>query len=588
MDNLLLKIQGSVIRYANVISNVIGIDVEIVDNNFNRVAGTGIYKDEINKNIIKEGFIYNHVMKENKNIIIENPKENELCKSCKQKKNCKEEILIATPIEMDKNIIGVIGLVCSNENQKLLIKDKIKEHLNFIKEISELLSSKIKEFIELEEHKKRVLMFNEIIENMDKGVIVVDKNKNLIHINQNAKKELGLKELNIDLKIDIDESKDKFIGKEIFTLNIKNKKIELIGKLIEVNSLNTYYDMIVIFNKINTLKEDAYNITTGHNYISTKEIIGESKPIKIMKDRIRKIAKSTSTVFITGESGTGKELIARAIHSESDRKNEPFIAINCGAIPDALLESELFGYVKGAFSGANDKGRIGKFELANKGVIFLDEIGDMPLHLQVKILRVLQDKRLIKIGSNKLIKLDIRVIAATNKDLKKLIKENKFREDLYYRLNVIPIKVPPLRQREGDIKLLADYLINRYNKSFDKNVLQIDKDVLKALKDYNWPGNIRELENVIEYMMNLSENGRITKDMVPINILETKKKNNDFILDDEIEPLKYLEKKHILRALDIYGYDTNGKKIAAKKLGIGVATLYRKLEQFSTKEMLNC
>ncbi|WXR60998.1 sigma 54-interacting transcriptional regulator [Peptostreptococcaceae bacterium AGR-M142] len=588
MENLLLKIQNSAIRYANVISNVIGIDVEIVDNNFNRVAGTGIYKYEINKNIIKEGFIYNHVMKENKNIIIENPKENELCKSCKQKKNCKEEILIATPIEMDKNIIGVIGLVCSNENQKLLIKDKIKEHLNFIKEISELLSSKIKEFIELEEHKKRVLMFNEIIENMDKGVIVVDKNKNLIHINQNAKKELGLKELNIDLKIDIDESKDKFIGKEIFTLNIKNKKIELIGKLIEVNSLNTYYDMIVIFNKINTLKEDAYNITTGHNYISTKEIIGESKPITIMKDRIRKIAKSTSTVFITGESGTGKELIARAIHSESDRKNEPFIAINCGAIPDALLESELFGYVKGAFSGANDKGRIGKFELANKGVIFLDEIGDMPLHLQVKILRVLQDKRLIKIGSNKLIKLDIRVIAATNKDLKKLIKENKFREDLYYRLNVIPIKVPPLRQRDGDIKLLTDYLINRYNKSFDKNVLDLDKDVLDALKNYDWPGNIRELENVIEYMMNLSENGRITKDMVPINILETKKKNNDFILDDEIEPLKYLEKKHILRALDIYGYDTNGKKIAAKKLGIGVATLYRKLEQFSTKEMLNC
>lgn len=588
MENLLLKIQNSAIRYANVISNVIGIDVEIVDNNFNRVAGTGIYKYEINKNIIKEGFIYNHVMKENKNIIIENPKENELCKSCKQKKNCKEEILIATPIEMDKNIIGVIGLVCSNENQKLLIKDKIKEHLNFIKEISELLSSKIKEFIELEEHKKRVLMFNEIIENMDKGVIVVDKNKNLIHINQNAKKELGLKELNIDLKIDIDESKDKFIGKEIFTLNIKNKKIELIGKLIEVNSLNTYYDMIVIFNKINTLKEDAYNITTGHNYISTKEIIGESKPITIMKDRIRKIAKSTSTVFITGESGTGKELIARAIHSESDRKNEPFIAINCGAIPDALLESELFGYVKGAFSGANDKGRIGKFELANKGVIFLDEIGDMPLHLQVKILRVLQDKRLIKIGSNKLIRLDIRVIAATNKDLKKLIKENKFREDLYYRLNVIPIKVPPLRQRDGDIKLLTDYLINRYNKSFDKNVLDLDKDVLDALKNYDWPGNIRELENVIEYMMNLSENGRITKDMVPINILETKKKNNDFILDDEIEPLKYLEKKHILRALDIYGYDTNGKKIAAKKLGIGVATLYRKLEQFSTKEMLNC
>ena len=314
-------------------------------------------------------------------------------------------------------------------------------------------------------------------------------------------------------------------------------------------------------------------------------IIGSNKQIRQLKDSIKKIAKSNSTVLIFGESGTGKELIARSIHSQSDRATKPFIAVNCAAIPDSLLESELFGYVKGAFTGASVQGRVGKFELANKGVIFLDEIGDMPLHLQAKILRVLQDKKLTPIGSNKVVQLDVRVVAATNKNLKQLMEENKFREDLYYRLNVIPINVPPLRKRLDDIEKLSYHFLNRYNESFAKNVTKIDEEVLQAFMEYDWDGNIRELENVIEYMMNVTENDTLSLDSLPGNILEKKSDKLENIEVDELSqrvvPLSELEKNEIKKALDIYGYDTKGKKMAARKLGIGIATLYRKIEHMA-------
>lgn len=224
---------------------------------------------------------------------------------------------------------------------------------------------------------------------------------------------------------------------------------------------------------------------------------------------------------------------------------------------------------------------MGKFELANKGIIFLDEIGDMPLYLQVKILRVLQERKLVRIGSNHLIDLDIRVIAATNKDLKKLIKENKFREDLYYRLNVIPLKIPPLRERKEDIDLLMKMLIKKYNVLFGKSVHKVDKECRDILMNYPWYGNVRELENAVEFMINMADDsGMVTMNMLPPNIVENKNSQVYGVdMDEDIKPLKDIEKEYILRALDIYGHDTKGKQLAAKRLGIGIATLYRKLEE---------
>ncbi|HOK63581.1 MAG TPA: sigma 54-interacting transcriptional regulator, partial [Soehngenia sp.] len=232
------------------------------------------------------------------------------------------------------------------------------------------------------------------------------------------------------------------------------------------------------------------------------------------------------------------------------------------------------GYVKGAFTGADPRGKIGKFELANNGVIFLDEIGDMPIYLQSKILRVIQDKKVTRIGSNQVIPLDLRIIAATNKDLRNMINENKFREDLYYRLNVIPIHIVPLRERKEDILDLLYYFIDYYQKLFGKKFVRIEEETVQKLLDYPWYGNVRELENTVEFMVNMMEDGVINKSSLPLNI-----RNNDqtSISKDSIRPLKDIELDEIKRAISFYGDTTEGKIKAAKALGIGIATLYRKL-----------
>ncbi|MDU4599095.1 MAG: sigma 54-interacting transcriptional regulator, partial [Clostridium sporogenes] len=415
---------------------------------------------------------------------------------------------------------------------------------------------------------------------VDKGVLVT-KNNEIAHMNTSAMKQLKLKANNINKKIAISSTSEYIMGGEVYTITIDNEKFELMGKIIPVFPILSSYDTIFVFEEIKHLKSKICKVSGGREVIKVEDIIGESKAMIQLKNRIKKIASSSSTVLITGESGTGKEVIARAIHCESDKNTNPFIAINCGAIPDALLESELFGYVRGAFSGADPNGRVGKFELANKGIIFLDEIGDMPLYLQVKILRVLQERKLVRIGSNHLIDLDIRVIAATNKDLKKLIKENKFRKDLYYRLNVIPLKIPPLRERKEDIDLLMKMLIKKYNVLFGKSVYKVDKECRDILMNYPWYGNVRELENAVEFMINMADDsGMVTMNMLPPNIVENKNSQvYGMGMDEDIKPLKDIEKEYILRALDIYGHDTKGKQLAAKRLGIGIATLYRKLEE---------
>jgi len=237
-------------------------------------------------------------------------------------------------------------------------------------------------------------------------------------------------------------------------------------------------------------------------------LVGESSAIQGVRQTIDKVAQSDSTVLITGESGTGKELVARAIHNASARKDRPFIIINCGAIPGELLEAELFGHTKGAFTGATSD-RQGRFEAANTGTLFLDEIGDMPLHLQVKLLRVLQTKQFEVVGSSKTIQVDVRIIAATNQDLEDSVQKKNFREDLYYRLNVIPVKVPALRDRRSDIPLLSNKFIAQFNQLTGHSVEAPTGQIMEALMAYDWPGNVRELENLIERMVILKGQGTV-------------------------------------------------------------------------------
>lgn len=571
--------------YANAISNILKIDVEIVDENLNRIIGTGFYEEKVGVNIKKNGLVYSETLRTRKMQVIENPGENKLCKKCIDKDNCFEKMEISYPIYYGEDTFGVIGLVCTSDEQKQRLMDNFKSIMSFIGHMSELIAAKIIEQNEEIIQMKNLIFLKQIINSVNDGVIIIKNNNIISSINLKGMKELALNTNIVGQSIKVELTDDYFQESQIYNVEIEGKKYEVVGKLIPSSKNLEDYNSVLIFNKLKKIKEEAITLTYGINKTNIFSILGDSKKMMILKSKIRKISNSSSTVLITGESGTGKELVARAIHCEGNRKDKPFIAINCGAIPETLLESELFGYDKGAFSGANSNGRIGKFELANKGVIFLDEIGDMPLYLQVKLLRVLQEKTIVRIGSNKLVSLDLRVIAATNKDLKELVRRGKFREDLYYRLNVIPIEIPPLRERKGDLELLLNSLIDKYNIEFNKSVYLIEDNVLEMFKKYKWYGNIRELENVVEFMVSLcDEKGIINETMLPDSFIESfheqmglEEKGNDDI--KEIIPLKDIEKKYIKKAIEIYGDTTEGKKIAAKKLGIGIATLYRRLEQ---------
>jgi DNA-binding NtrC family response regulator len=311
-----------------------------------------------------------------------------------------------------------------------------------------------------------------------------------------------------------------------------------------------------------------------------ENFVGDSKPIQQVFELIEKVADTDSTVLITGQSGTGKELIAKAIHYNSYRKDKPMVVINCGAIPEELLESELFGHEKGAFTGAH-KSRIGRFELASGGTIFLDEIGDMSVNLQVKLLRVLQEQRFERVGSTRTITVDVRIIAATNQDLSTAVKEGKFREDLFYRLNVIPIKVPPLKARNSDIPLLVDFFVKKFNKEKQKETKGFTRKAMDTLLHYSWPGNVRELENLVERVMILSSGETVDLDDIPESI----RQQSQTLVPTEVLPkgglrfdraVEEYEKRLILQALD----ETNWVKTkAAKLLKMNRTTLIEKMKK---------
>jgi transcriptional regulator with PAS, ATPase and Fis domain len=303
-------------------------------------------------------------------------------------------------------------------------------------------------------------------------------------------------------------------------------------------------------------------------------IIGKSKAIRDVLELVKKVANTQATVLITGASGTGKELIALALHALSDRGDRLFLPVNCGALPETLLESLLFGHMKGSFTGAFAN-QEGLFEKAKAGTIFLDEIGEIPQHLQVKLLRALEAKEILPIGSTTPRRIDVRVLAATNRTLKSEVEAGRFREDLYYRLNIMEIHIPPLSERPEDIPLLVDHFIKRHNPELNRNFEGIEEDALRALMSLPWKGNVRELDNVIEHTMILAEGERITLADLPQSIVAGSRENPAFTFNLK-DALRQFEKQHILRVLEQAGQD---RKEAAQLLDISLSSLYRKIEE---------
>ena len=310
------------------------------------------------------------------------------------------------------------------------------------------------------------------------------------------------------------------------------------------------------------------------------EIIGKSKKMEEVFELIRTVAESEAVVMIRGESGTGKELIARAIHANSKRKYGPLIALSCGALPDTLLESELFGYEKGAFTGAQFS-RKGRIEMADGGTLFLDEIGDISPKTQVDLLRVLQEKIVYHLGSSTPTKVDVRIISATNRDLEKAIQDGTFREDLYYRLNVVTINIPPLRDRKEDISLLANHFFKKFVVINSKKIIGISGEAMDMLTDYHWPGNVRELENVIEHAVVVCKNNEITPGDLPNTVKESAREKAASHGPSSPKTLEILEKQHIMEILD---RNKGNISKSAKDLGIDRVTLYNKIKKYDIEK----
>ncbi len=328
--------------------------------------------------------------------------------------------------------------------------------------------------------------------------------------------------------------------------------------------------------ELESLKENIKKEYSFSNIVSA-----DSRMQDVFK-LVTKVLNNDITVLIYGESGTGKELIARAIHYNGNRKNNPFIVVNCASIPRELLESELFGHEKGSFTGAHQR-KLGKFEVANGGTIFLDEVGELEMMLQAKLLRVIQERAFDRVGGTELIKTDVRIISATNRDLKEAVDKKEFREDLFYRLNSFPIYIPPLRHRKGDVLVLAQHFLESLNKKLGKEIKGFSKKALKLIYDYPWPGNIREMENTIERCMIIAE-----RDVIDMDDLPTHLKTSDSVIasdftgnifnDDTIIPFEKLKEESIRHALKV----TKGNIVeAAKKLHLGRATIYRLMERYN-------
>jgi PAS domain S-box-containing protein len=457
----------------------------------------------------------------------------------------------------------------------------------------------IEEMLDIKRYTEELSMakkFTEtIIDSIETGILTSDLEGNIKTVNRHVADMLGYHpdEMKLmktwELLEDWEHVKTSVLAKQTFTdedvfVNSRKNKLQFcLSAYPHLDGEQNLVNIVFVFKEVKKVRK-LVNKIMGHQAVYTFDnIIGKDKNFLRIMDYAKKIADSRSNVLIMGESGTGKELFSQAIHNYSNRKDEPFIALNCGAIPRELIESELFGYEGGAFTGAKSTGQPGKFEIADGGTIFLDEIGEMPLDMQTRLLRVLEEGTVGRLGSVKDIVVDVRVIAATNKDLNEEVGKGNFRKDLYYRLNVLPIRLLPLRERKDDIPLLSRFFMERISMKLNKKRVNINEETMKFLLEYEWPGNVRELENTIEMMVNTesipeglmkAEGNMEGKAQTNPNRLE--QATTGEVIEESLN-LEFMEKKHILKVLNLYSGNIT---LCAKTLGIGRNTLYRKMEKY--------
>lgn len=595
----LADIYDFVQQIVDAFSVVIKVDIMVFDLQRNIIAGTGDTKCRIGRQF-HHGSLTGQVLSKGKLLIAREPGKSAECKDCDNFSQCYDyKSIIAYPIKVGNRVLGSFCLVATNDEQRNLILEDEAYLVDFMDKLCALIGSTISEKLIQRDLSVLLKRYNTVVNNVPEGIIGLDADNCIIHFNRSASNLLGLKEedvLNKPVLNVFPDLKIKYVDHPIETEvaypvgNRKKNSHFWLSIVPIINEEKVHLGTSISLRKLSDMHSYASSLMGNFSKYNFEDIKGNSESIEAIKSKLKKVSLTDSTILIRGESGTGKELFAHAVHSASHRATKPFVAINCSAIPDALLESELFGYEEGAFTGAKKGGKPGKFELASGGTIFLDEIGDMPLHLQSKLLRVLENRVIERVGGNEPIKTDVRIVAATNRDLEKMVEDHEFRDDLYYRLSVIPIYISPLRERPDDTLVLIDYFLEKYSHIMNRPAQILDVECEKLLLNYSWPGNIRELQNTIEYAINISEPDShfITTECLPNRITANiPSEHNTLSLKNNISQdpvndsgkLKDMEIEAIQQALKMFGYTTEGKELAAKYLGISIATLYRRLKE---------
>ncbi len=564
----LKSLKSSLANIVSTMANLTNMEYAIFNTNAELVSSTQVY---LQRKGLKVHLTSIEEVLNQGNVIVNKPGLMKSCVGCRFVNNCPSTIEILSCIKLNGEPIGVVSLTSFSQEGHNMIEENIRIYTDMLEDISNLISM----FAFNENSKKDTQVLHEIISNIieetEDNYLIVNNRGLLIHWTKGIEELFSYCDLYTQT-IDLMFPKD--ITNWIFNEEKQGKKycvIEGFKGILYSRPLKIEEDIVGYILKLEKDKNSS-NSHIKEDYLGS--IISNDYKIENIKSQIKKISNSSSSVLITGDTGTGKEVVAKAIHYTSKRANNPFIPINCANIPDSLFESELFGYEEGAFTGAKKGGKLGLFELANGGSIFLDEIGELPIYLQAKLLRVLQENAIQRLGSITNIPVDIRIIAATNQDLESMVNENKFRADLFYRLNVIPIYLPPLNQRLSDIDILSAHFIEKYNRKLMKNINNISKEALELMKSYSWPGNVRELENTIEYAINMENTEIIHIESLPHRIRKKANGKNDFK-----ELIAQKEADLIINVLNKHGWDLEGKQKASKELGISIRTLYRKLKE---------
>lgn len=548
------------------ISKLIHMEIAIFDESakivcttpvYKKIKGTSVHVPSINE-VLEKG-----------NVLVTSPGKMESCFGCRFVENCPSKLEILTSIHVDSVTPAVISITSFDKDDAAIMKN-IKYYI----ETLDLISGLIEKFLVnvVSEKENEIIMYSGLGNSSDNYMITNTEGRVLFN---------GLDQNKFNVNCAPDNNLSFWLDPEIVSTINKSRTVLTINATVINEEMKV--SSIPIMKKNKVLGYKLFFSNKGPDYPANgrnealESLISVSESMSELKNTITRISKSSSSVVIYGETGTGKELIAKSIHQLSPRKNEPFIALNCANIPEQLFESELFGYEDGTFTGAKKGGKHGILEQANGGTVFLDEISELPLFQQAKLLRFLQERTVTRLGGTYPYPVDVRIICATNKDLQEAIEKGTFRKDLYYRINVIKLKVPSLRERRDDIPYLAEHFINLYKGSINSRVVGISKDAKKDLLSYDWPGNVRELENCIECALNIEPTEFIDSPSLPLE-------KTSAIMSSPESVLKVSEAKIINDFLNQYGWSKNGKEKTAETLNISVRSLYRKIKEYELKD----